>query len=65
MGDDDPRLLGPWVDGLSSPIAPNACGLTGMEIIGTCINCFPALASLTINVGFAIAALSIAIYRTA
>jgi hypothetical protein len=64
MGDDDPRLR--WRR-LHSLQASSTFGFRSliMEIIGTCINCWPAFASLTANVCFAIAALSIAIYRTA
>lgn len=36
-----------------------------MQIIGTCINCWPASASLTVNVVCAIAVLCFAVYRTA
>jgi hypothetical protein len=36
-----------------------------MEIVGTCINCLPASQSLLITVCVAIAALGIAVYRTA
>jgi hypothetical protein len=36
-----------------------------MEIVDTCINCLPASQNLLITVCVAIAALSIAIYRTA
>jgi hypothetical protein len=36
-----------------------------MEIVGTCINCLTASASFSITAFFALAVLSIAIYRTA
>ena len=36
-----------------------------MEIIGTCINCWPASGSLTVNLACAIAMLGFAVYRTA
>jgi hypothetical protein len=36
-----------------------------MEIIGTCIGCLPASASLLVNVAAAVALLGVGIYRTA
>ena len=36
-----------------------------MEIIGTCIDCWPASASLTVNAFCAIAMLGLAVYRSA
>lgn len=36
-----------------------------MAIIGTCINCLPASANVTVTMAFAIAFLAVAVYRTA
>ena len=36
-----------------------------MEIIGTCIDCWPASASLTVNAFCAVAMLGLAVYRSA
>jgi hypothetical protein len=50
MGHDPSRLRWRRLHGISPPRARGTCGVVAMEIIGTCINCWPASASLTVNV---------------